>query len=334
MKRLLIVIALLAALWSGYWWIGASRLQDEATGWMAARRAEGWQLDHADFGVTGFPNRFDMVWRNLAVADPDSGLAVELPEFAIFALSYKPNHVIAAWPQTFGLRTLEDRFQIQSETMRASLVMKPNTALELQRAQFTLDRLQLDKPGQPAFAGSGPLSLAMMQDEAEEARYRLGLSAEAVKLPEGVVARMAADKGLPEQIRALTLDAHVTFERPWDIHALQDARPQPRRVELHQARAEWGELMLQLSADLDVDAGGVPRGDVHVQARNWREMLQMAVNLGALDERLAQTAERALSSMAGMGGNPNSLDLSLTLEDGRIWLGFIPLGPAPRIELR
>lgn len=334
MKRLTIVIAVLALLWSGYWFAGSSKLQDEVEGWMEARRAEGWQLDYADFGVTGFPNRFDLMWQNLAVADPDSGLAVELPDFGIFALSYKPNHVIAAWPEVFSLRTLQDRYQVQNEGMRASLVLKPNTALELQRTQFTLESLQLDGAGAPALMSSGPLNLAMAQDEGNDDRYRLGLSAEAVTLPEGPLARLAADNGLPRSIRALALDAHVDFTRPWDIRALQDARPQPRRIELHLARAEWGELMLQLSADLAVDAEGVASGEAHVQARNWRQMLQMAVSLGALDPRLAETAERALSSMANMRGNPETLDLSVTLEDGQIWLGFIPLGPAPRFILR
>ncbi|PJE28973.1 hypothetical protein SAMN06297129_1168 [Pseudooceanicola antarcticus] len=334
MKRLTIVIAVLALLWSGYWFAGSSKLQDEVEGWMSARRAEGWQLDYASFGVKGFPNRFDLTWHNLAVADPDSGLAVELPDFGIFALSYKPNHVIAAWPETFALRTLSDRYQVQNEGMRASLVLKPNTALELQRAQFTLESLQLDGAGAPALVASGPLNMALAQDEGQAERYRLGLSAEAVQLPAGFVTRLAADRGLPRRIRALNLDAHVTFADPWDIRALQDARPQPRRIELHLARAEWGELMLQLSADLTVDETGMASGDVDVQARNWRQMLQMAVSLGAVDARLAETAERALSSMASIRGNPETLDLSVTLSDGQVWLGFIPLGPAPSFILR
>ena len=31
---------------------------------------------------------------------------------------------------------------------------------------------------------------------------------------------------------------------------------------------------------------------------------------------------------------PNSLDLTLTLREGRIWAGLIPLGPAPVLHLR
>ena len=139
---------------------------------------------------------------------------------------------------------------------------------------------------------------------------------------------------LPDRLQEMRLDATVTFDKPWDISAINQARPQPRHIDLALARVEWGELALQVAADLEVDENGQARGDVSLQARNWRQMLQGAVAAGALDASAAGLAESTLGLMARMGGNPDTLDITLSLRDGRIYLGPVSLGAAPVFRLR
>ncbi|MGI3165218.1 DUF2125 domain-containing protein [Pseudooceanicola sp. 200-1SW] len=330
MKRLLIVVVAAALLWSGYWALGAMGAKRGLENWMEARRAEGWQADYAEFSLRGYPNRFDALWQNLALADPGTGLAVEMPRFGLYALSWKPGHLIAVWPERFDFRTPEERFSLASEDLRASLRVTPGPLLELQRAQMTGRALVLSGGTEAAMDS---LNLAMAQDAEDDSRYRLGLAAEGLSLPAPLAARLAVE-GLPEAVTELRLDADVTFTRPWDLRALEEARPQPERVALHLARAAWGDLLLQVTADLEVDAQGRLSGEAHVQARQWRQMLQMAVAAGALPAEVAGSLEQGLSLMAGFSGNPNSLDLGLTLHDGTIWAGLIPLGPAPVLHLR
>ncbi|MCA1336521.1 DUF2125 domain-containing protein [Pseudooceanicola marinus] len=330
MKRLLIVVVVAALLWSGYWVLGAIGAKRGLESWMEARRAEGWQADYAEFSLRGYPNRFDALWENLALADPGTGLAVEMPRFGLYALSWKPGHLIAVWPDRFDFRSPEERFSLSNDDLRASLRVTPGPLLELQRAQLTGQTLVLSGATEAAMDS---LSLAMAQDDGDDSRYRLGLAAEGLSLPLSVADWLQAD-GLPQSMRELRLDADVTFTRPWDLRALEEARPQPTRVELHLARAAWGELLLQVTADLDVNARGLLSGEAHVQARQWQQMLQMAVAAGAVPEEMAGSIEQGLSMMAGASGNPNSLDLTLTLREGRIWAGLIPLGPAPVLRLR
>jgi hypothetical protein len=131
-----------------------------------------------------------------------------------------------------------------------------------------------------------------------------------------------------------TVEADVRFDRPWDRTALEDSRPQPRRIDLRLAEATWGELRLKVAATLDVDAHGVPTGELTLQARNWREILTLAEAAGALSPDFRPQLEKVLATLANLAGNPDSFDVTLTFADGRMSMGFLPLGPAPYIYLR
>lgn len=45
-------------------------------------------------------------------------------------------------------------------------------------------------------------------------------------------------------------------------------------------------------------------------------------------------SEKMLELLAGLQGNPEDLDTTLQIKAGRMWLGPIPLGQAPRLQLR
>lgn len=331
MKRLLIVILAAAALWSGYWFIAAHTEKRALEQWFAARRAEGWQADYAGFRVQGYPNRLDAIWRDLALADPATGVALDMPRFGIMALSYRPNHVIAVAPESMMLRTPEANFPITNEDLRASMRLHPGPSLQLDRAQLSADTLVLSGP-QPAALDH--LSLAMSQHAEDQNTYRLGLLASGIAPPETLRNRLTAGMALPERMQEMRLDATVTFSKPWDISAINQSRPQPRHIDLSLARAEWGPLALQVAADLEVDETGQPTGEVTLQARNWRQMLQGAVAAGALAPSAAGIAETTLGLMARMGGNADTLDVTLNLRDGVIYLGPVAIGDAPVILLR
>jgi len=139
---------------------------------------------------------------------------------------------------------------------------------------------------------------------------------------------------LPETFDAFELNATVTWDKPWDRSAIETARPQPTYVNLRLAEAKWGALRLLAAGEFSVDAQGIPEGTVTIKAENWREMLAIAVEAGVVPPQAVDPAERTLTMLEGLGGNPNALDLRLNLRGGAVALGFIPLGPAPRLILR
>ncbi|MEL6647716.1 MAG: DUF2125 domain-containing protein, partial [Pseudomonadota bacterium] len=77
-----------------------------------------------------------------------------------------------------------------------------------------------------------------------------------------------------------------------------------------------------------------PEGEIVVKARNWRDILQMAVSSGTLNQSFADTLESGLSLISQMAGNPETLDIPLNFSGGRVRIGPVPLGPAPVLQLR
>lgn len=334
MRTLLIVILLVAGGWAGYWIIGSAGVTATFERWFEARRAEGWVAEYETLDTRGFPNRFDTTITEVTLADPDSGLVWDAPAFQILALSYRPNHVIAVWPDTQGLATPQQKFDIQSEDMRASLVTRPAPRLPLDRLTLTATTIAIRNmdDSQPTRADS--VTLAAERSPGAEAGYRFGLNAEGLSPALDWRAKLDPGGTLPDQFDSFRADVTIGFDKPWDISAIEDARPQPRQIRLRLAEARWGRLELQAAGSLDIDSAGRPTGEIVIKARNWRDILGLAVASGALPQGLADTIEDGLTLVAGLAGNPRTLDIPLTFRNDRIRLGPVPLGTAPRLRLR
>lgn len=325
MKRLLILIVLAALAWSGYWAFGAWQLRQSEAQWFEERREEGWQAEYADLAVRGFPYRFDTTLTDVALADPATGLAWQAPRFQLLRLSYRPNHLIALWPGEQVLATPERRFVVRSDDMRASMILRPGDARALERATLVAETMQIvpERGGAWALAR---LNLAAERTPAAEATYRVGLSLDGLAPPE-------PPRRLPQTLDALRLDATVAFTAPLDAAAIAEARPQPVRIELDAAEAVWGRLVLRAAGRLDVGASGLPEGRIDIRAENWRAILDLARESGALPGGLADNLESGLALLARLSGNPETLDVPLDFTNGRVQLGPIPLGPAPRLVI-
>jgi len=338
MRILAFVIVAAAALWGGYWYWGSSALESRAESWLEARRAEGWQAD-GRVNVRGFPNRFDMTLSDPVLADPDTGLAWSAPFFQVLALSYKPNHVIAVWPDTQTLQTPIERLTITSDKMRGSVIFDADSDLGLDRSVIEIDGMAVSAGrGWQADLARAQVSARRLQDEApldaSVVTYELDFDADTLRLPPEAVAALDPSRRLPEQISTLKLNGAVGFDRPWDRRAVEDRRPQPRHIRLDEVRANWGSLDLRATGEVSVDDQGIPEGRVTVKAQNWREILSLAVNAGTVPQQFAPTIENVLGMLASGTGETDTLDVPITFTGGRMMFGPIPLGMAPRLVLR
>ncbi|WP_412508127.1 DUF2125 domain-containing protein [Roseovarius sp. SYSU LYC5161] len=334
MRLLLGIIVTAAALWAGYWVVGAQAAKTAAAGWFEARRAEGWAADYGTMTVQGFPNRFDTVFTDVALADPETGLAWNAPRFQFNTLSYRPDHVIAVWPDAQRVATPRAGYDLASRDMRASLVVTGGTRLALERSTLTADMITIS-PGQAnGTSRVESLTLAAERDRGTIATYRLGLRADGLGPAPRWKARVDPAGRLPEDFDAFTADMTVAFDKPWDRTAIEVARPQPTRIKIRLAEARWGRLELQAAGTVDIGADGRPVGEVTVKARNWRDILDMAVTSGAVPQGLADTLRDGLSLVSRMAGNPRTLDIPLGFRNGRVMLGPVPVAAAPVLRLR
>ena len=330
MIRLIVFLLVGALVWMTWWVFGQVAYEKGLNAWIDQRRTEGWAADVGELKTAGFPNRFDTTLTDLRLADPETGIAWSAPIVQFLSLAYKPHQVIAVVPEAHRFSTPLGAIEIAHEDARASLFLKPETALGLDQAILILTGLQVnaDAGWQTALI-SGRFAAESVPATVDT--YRLGADIEGLTPSAPLRRLLDPARVLPETVEKLRLDAKVAFDKPWDRFAVEEARPQPTRIELSDLSAEWGTVTFRAVGDLVVDAEGYPEGDVIIRAVEWRRILDMAVASGILPEAAVGPLERGLDLMSGPR---DTLDATLNFRGGFIRLGIIPVAPAPRLILR
>ncbi|WP_319824738.1 DUF2125 domain-containing protein [Thalassovita sp.] len=333
MKRLLIAIIVLALGWAGYWFVASQGVKSGFAGWFQDRRDQGWVAEYADLTVAGFPNRVDTTFTGLVLADPKSGWAWEAPFFQLLTLSYRPSHIIAVWPNQQLLATPDQKIDITSAQLQASVVLDAGEALPLNRANLVAETLTLQtRDGQSTTMTALRAAIQTVEDTPNT--YRFAIEAEDFAPPMAFRDLGSAADRLPRTFDALRAQVSVTFDDRWDRAAVERRRPRPTRIDLPLAEARWGDLELWLAGQADVDDLGRMNGEITIKARNWRDIIDMAVQSGRLSETLGKQMTEALGMLSRLAGNPNTLDVPLTLRKGTAWLGPVPVATLPRLVLR
>ncbi|MEL6618539.1 MAG: DUF2125 domain-containing protein [Pseudomonadota bacterium] len=332
MRKLAWIIGLAAVAWCAWWWAATTGMSRGVEGWLGARQAEGWQAEVSDLSSGGFPLHLRTDLHDLALADPAAGLAIQTDRLQIAAPAWWPGDAtvtLADTPILLASPLGQSELTMQDGVM--ALNLHPGTALELEALGWTAGPWQVSDPAGVQAAATA-LTLTMTQTDG--ATY--DLRADAPGFSPGDAARRAVrlPDGFPRAFDSLQATATVTFDTPWDRRALDQRRPQLRAIALHLAEAKWGDLSLNFAADLTVDASGIPDGTMSIQADNWRTMLDLAQASGLLPTQLRGQADNILQALAGASGNPDTLDVDLTVRGGAILLGFIPVASAPRLILR
>ncbi|WP_298973939.1 DUF2125 domain-containing protein [uncultured Roseobacter sp.] len=334
MRRFIWLAVLAAVGWSIWWTVATLGLVRGIDGWFAARQSEGWQAETSAIAFEGYPFDILLTLKDPALADPETGVAFEASALTLQAKLWAPGSMTLGLPDDpILLANPEDRYRLLTQKGQARLSVKTNAALELEDMMAAADAWLLSRDAGDLLSG-GASEAAVQQDAEDPATYQFDLNVDALRPGEVMRDTLFIPEDWPVNFDRLTVQARVHFDRPWDVTALEVSRPQPRRIVINEAEAIWGELRLRFAAGLEVDEVGNASGTVNVQARNWRAMLTLAETGGVLPSALKPQIEQALSTFAGLSGNPEALDLTLTLREGFVSLGFLPLGQAPRLILR
>jgi hypothetical protein len=330
--RLIGLAAVLAVFWSAWWQFGSHWAEAGLRLWLAERRAEGWRAEAGAVTLAGYPLRFEMTVEGLALADPRSGLSWSAPAFRLDAFSWNPTALTAIWPDRQVIDTPDERIEITAAGMEASLALIPGAALTLSHGEAALAGLALSSSAgwQARFAGA---RLSASRSEAKENHYDLAFEASRVEPPAPALAIIDPKGRLPPTIDLLALDATLGFDAPWDRFAIERRRPQPTALDLRRLKASWGQLDLEASGALEVDAEGIPSGELQVRLENWREMVEIGVAAGLIPEDVAGNLESGFELLA-TDQDPETVELPLGFHLGFVTLGPVPLGPAPRLAIR
>lgn len=327
--RLLIALILIAVgLWSGYWYTGQSAKRQVIEAWLSDRRAVGWTAKYGSFTIAGFPNRFDSSFTDLTLASPVSGIGWQTPFLQILALSYQPNHIIAAFADRQKVTLPLEDVAIASHDMQASVVFEPDTRLALSRLTLRAEDLALT--GSSGWqAGAGKLSLSTRQSPAGDFAHDLVFEATDL-VPTDAMRRSLDPKGrLPERLQSGLLDLTMDFNAPWDRIAVESGAPLVNSITVNRLDLRWGTLGLAAAGGFEIAANGRISGRLDLEIRNWRYVLDLFVAAGIVSPANAEKIRTGLEILTNGAENPDILKAPLVLDGERMSLGPVPLGPAP-----
>ena len=326
--RALLWIALAAtAAWTGYWWVGATTIENRVSAWIAAQPDD--QISAAAVEVHGIPNRFDLSLTDLTLRSPDLPLRWQTPFAQVFAMTWKPWHLIAALPTGQKITYQDQNLTLNSSQMIGDVMLHPDSSLTLREVVTQSRDLQLiSDAGWQISAAS--LLASLREDPTAAHRYRLGL-----RLTDAITAANPSltAAGLPAKIDELYLDAHVSLTAALDRNAAQN-QPRPSEVDLDALRLTWGDLHLAAKGLLTADAMGFAAGEVQISLQGWQKLPPLLVGLGLVQPQMQQTITTLMQNLASQSGDPQDLTLTLVAKNGRMQLGPLPLGPAPVMGAR
>ena len=319
MRFLLGLVAVLALLFGGYWFAGHEALNRGTAAAFAQLQADGIEATHEGIATRGFPARFETTITAPRLRDPATGVGWTAPLLELFALSYRPNEVIALFPAEQTLILPREEVGIRAEAMRASGRVGLLPAMPLDNVTLESGPLTLagDRGWQAGLAG---LLMALRRSDRGPADYDLWVEGRDITLSAPGLGALA------QTVPSLRVDAALTLDQPIDRALRPDARL--TALTLRQAVVDLGTTGLSAEGALTLDAAGVPTGTVNLTVRDWRGALSFAVAAGLVPAQIATLAERAGAFMAG---GEADLTAPLVFDAGQMRLGPMPLGAAPAL---
>lgn len=330
MRNIVIGIMCAFAAWAGYWFYGQSAHAENTADWFETQRDLGWIAEFGDLEVQGFPNRFDTILSDVALADPKTGWAWEAPKFQLLSLSYRPNHIIAVFPEKHIIRTPDQMITVTHEVLRGSAVFEPGSDYALERSSFEGKGIALQGfAGDPVRIETG--QLATRRTEEGDHGHQVAMELIDVDLGRQVLALLKGTGTLPTKIDEVSFRATADFDGPWDRPSLAASGPDLRNLDIEDLTLNWADMRLRAAGEVAVDRLGYPSGALSLRAENWQRLVDIAVANGVVPSELKSGVVSALELIARLSGTPDDLDVKLSFSNRTAFLGPIPIGPAPII---
>lgn len=325
--RILLAAAILATLaWGGYWFVGARALDRAVNATLGANTA----LTADSYVVRGFPNRFD-----LTLTEPRltlQGFDWRAPFVQIFALSYRPHHVIAVFPHDMGLILDGQAVALSSTDMRASVVMDPTADLPLNRTSVVAQGPVLSSRSETHRADT--VRLATRRNDQASAlmpTHDWVIEAETVFPDTGLLDALDPDAVWPRRYDILRVEGQLATDIALDRHALSAAYP-PGLTDLvlTGARVHWDGVRIDASGRLQADALGRLSGTVSLRITGVADLWTRVESAGLIAPEYLPLARATVSGLV-RPAEPDHIDAVLVLRDGSVMFGPVPLLTLPRL---
>jgi hypothetical protein len=321
-----LLLAAVAASYTGYWFYIAQRMPDTIAGWAQARAAEGYDLRWDSLVVGGFPTSFRVTATGVAL-----GGARPLPfkaSTAVLVAEARPWNLRrwhATAPQVARAEGPTEGDAISAATLDATVAIDRDKTVSM---AITAQQI----------AGSGAASLISIASA--DAQVVLPGRLPADHRQDGArVALQLTSIGLPKAVPSLgatvdrvTLSAVLKGAIP--TGKLRDAlaawRDDGGTVELAQGTLNWGKLAASANGTLALDGTLQPMGALTATIEHHDAVIDAAVAGGTMRAQDANLAKILLGLMVKPGADGNKqLNLPVTLQNRRLYLGPAQIAVLP-----
>ena len=331
MRSLIFIILAAFAAYSGWWFYGQNLRQTLVAQWLEDRREEGWVAD-AQYQIKGYPNRFDSVFSNVVLSNPDRGWAWQTKEFNIAQLSYRPNHLIAIWPAAQEISGPNQMINIAGDNLRASVILQSPTSDQLERAVIEGQNINANSSTGWSFQ-SQSTQLAIRKTMGIDNEYTFDLDGTGFKPQMQWLSKIDNAGAFDQAFDRLRAKIGVLYTAPIALRHFENAQLSVQRYRIDNLNIIWAGMELRATGELVLDQGGFPSGQLRLDIKNWQQMVDLAVKSNAIDAALAGTIESGLSLIAALSGNKDQLKIPLNFTGKQMRLGPVPIGPAPSLRL-
>lgn len=329
--RLLVIIILTAALaWSAYWFLGKSIRETALNNWFTEKSETGWIVENS-LSLRGFPNRFDAIIKDIRLENPKSGLKWFADRLEILQLSYKPNHFIILGPLDQKIKIYNQDLLIKSERLRSSLVFEPGGQLEINRSTISSENFLINNSKDLSISAENVI-FALRKTNVIENEYDFGINLK--QITTGIINLKEYDpKGtMPEKFDTLRLDVATKFNNPINQENFQKELKSISNLKINDMNLEWGSFKLKAVGDLRLDVNKYLDGKITLKAKNWNQILDLALDNGQISQNVKNTIVTIFSIFSAISRNNEELEIPLKFSNKKMYIGIIPIANAPKIR--
>ena len=305
------LVFLVIAAWSAYWFIAAGEIRKGVDGWISEQRQAGNSVEFTKLDVTGYPFRFVIEMKDPVYAAPSTGWRWQGEKLQLVVQSWNLYHVIALAPGTSHIRFPDGQEIELTPAHHSAASLKFDSDRHLKEFRLSVPAMDTRENGKHLFSLTDlTIGLRPMPDVATT--LQLSISVTEAQLSD-----------LPPDIAWLgpDVDETVIWIEVENFYPLVEGlldytgwRVDGNQVHLRRGETNWGPLDVATRASIKLDRDNQPNGTVGVHLENTEELLAALDRAGLLDKE----KNTAIATLGLMSRNNNFA--TVQLKDRGIYL--------------
>jgi len=322
------VVILVCAAWSGFWWFAASTVDSASADAIVKAGERGVSIECGNKTVQGWPFRMTLVCDTVDVDTKDVQVAAQ--GLRAVAMVYNPSHLIveADSPMQLASSTLPGPVTANWKSGRASFQLSTDI---LERASVVFSGLALQSTVFRPLKDPVAEQVEVHFKRAEQpANLDIAIRSQAVESALGSTRLPPFDLDV---LAMVSEGAHLLVGQ--NRRFLERAKAGEVAVALERALISIGEARIQISGDFALARNGHLNGTPRIAIANTRALGQALAGVPGLDMARIQPFLQLFSGFGEkteIDGTPASA-VTLTIRDGRVTAGLIPVGRLQPIRL-